>query len=132
MRDVYYDHSSYVGDVIKFNQIFANFGNGFDGQNGIFTAPKSGLYQFHFSAQSSDQFPGDRTIIEVNLNDQAQLQILDGGRKSKIDFNNISYTWTFHLKLNDKLTLQMYKGDDFLYVSPLFKIYFIGHLIVAD
>ncbi|CAG5125212.1 unnamed protein product, partial [Candidula unifasciata] len=42
-------------EIVKFPQVFANHGNGYDNSTGIFTATKPGLYYFTLSAVSQKQ-----------------------------------------------------------------------------
>jgi len=46
-------------DVLRFTDVKLNMGNGFDSKYGLFTAPKSGVYQFFFKGElkcKTDQF----------------------------------------------------------------------------
>ena len=130
-RDKAFSNSLYVTGDIGYNVIETNFGNGLNPTYGIFKAPKSGLYEFHFSGQTSDQGDGSITSIKVLLNSYNQFYIWDSGVRDGVTDNNLSYSWYFHMYQGDEIKLSLNDGD-VLYVDNAARLYFSGKLIFAD
>ena len=130
-RDKAFSDSIYVTGDIGYNVIETNFGGGLNPSYGIFKAPKSGLYEFHFSGQTSDQGDGSITSIKVLLNSYNQFYIWDSGVRDGVYDNNLSYSWYFHMYQGDEIKLSLNDGD-VLYVDNAARLYFSGKLIFAD
>lgn len=130
-RDKRFANSIYVTGDIGYNVIEYNFGDGLLPSYGIFKAPKSGLYEFHFSGQTSDQGDGGITSIKVMLNNGNQFYIWDSGVRDGVYDNNLSFTWYFHMYQGNEVKLSLNDGD-VLYVDNAARLYFSGKLMFAD
>ena len=105
--------------IVTFDTILYNHGNGLDKQTGEFTVPKSGTYNFNFAATIGG---GPKTKMLVLKN---EVEIL----KFQVQGHWISHTWTWtmDLEVNDVLKLRVAEGK--LFPTHLQWLQFNGQLI---
>ena len=128
VRDYNFDNSFEVFNAtLKFNHMVANMGNGFDSSNGLFRAPRKGLYHFNFSGTT--RYLNDSLSVFVYKNNQIVLTIEDNANHQAIYHNNISYDWYLVLDNNDQVHLEINSGS--LDVNSVLKVYFSGTLVYA-
>lgn len=113
--------------IIPFNLLKLNLGGAFDFVSGVFTAPKSGFYQFVFKTHK-DQHKPDCLIVFLRLN----------GVKQSVTFSSTGPS-VYPVSLHS--TLKLKKGDQvdlFKTTSKLFcndmepSSYFTGSLLEED
>ena len=133
----YADEGGEVVGHLKFPKIVINLGDAFDGSSGTFTAPVKGVYTFSFSGQQSHDATtatGD-TVIElyVRKNGDTVFLIIDDrntdGEKQR--YQNINSIFSLELNENDTVHLELANADDKLYASGVYRLIFMGHLVVA-
>ncbi|KAK7489153.1 hypothetical protein BaRGS_00019667 [Batillaria attramentaria] len=119
--------SSTASGPIVLHNVFTNVGDGFDTQTGYFTAPMSGLYQFHANFMSND-FPQyvhaaimvDQLLVAVGISDSRHSYFDDVGIAAVVHVNAGQRVF---LKNVDSRANSYYGGD---YTS------FSGFLLRAD
>ena len=121
-RDANYDNSNNVTDIIKFNEVDANVGNGFNKDSGIFTVPQRGVYHFTFDGRST-WLSGTVTMAFISINDNEILY----DTASNPSYN-MAFTWAFNLQKNDQVKIRV---QDAMYVMYTQRIYFTGQLVHA-
>ena len=94
-------------EVIKFNGVTLNDGNGYDVNTGIFTAPRGGLYLFSFFIEDyHDQdlwvelFQDHVIRAQAVVEPYSETQNTMGGN-----------TVLFHVKEGSRIWLAIYRGD---------------------
>ena len=125
--DITFDH--YHGAVPT------NVGNALNAENGVFTAPFNGTYEFNFAAlhpeNTEKTYPNYPILIWfVKTGVESTNPIVKHNiyhRKGKL-----SYQWMQELKAGDQLKLQVVDRPgslDKLYVSESFPVRFTGQLV---
>ena len=132
----YLNEGEYIGSdsedfPITFNNVLINHGNGFDGESGIFTAPLSGYYSFHFDGRQSDYgTSGNANRVRVYKNSQLMLEMRDSGPVYS-DFQHLHFSFEEKLNRGDRINLKMYQ-DDWLYAYTYYRISFNGELLYIE
>lgn len=67
-----------LSDIVKFDKLWTNKGNGYDPSTGKFTAPRSGIYYFSCTIMKS----GDTVRVFLMHNNQMTVSIYPGGNNS--------------------------------------------------
>ena len=121
------------GQTITYDTMIANYGDTMDGENGLFTAKKSGLYMFTFSTVTS----GTEGRVKINI-------LVNGANKFVIDDaengsgeglkgqRNISYSWMLVMAQDDTISMNIYNGNKEwvgLHVCSEDWIHFTGQLL---
>ena len=94
------------GQIIQFQTMKQNYGNGYDPQTGIFTCPRSGLYFFTFTIMA---YPGKWTDTKLVHNGSSIASSYSAGLT--IDYNTGNKSVLVHLHLGDKVWLEFLAGD---------------------
>ena len=98
------DHYYGNGDGINgFDEFLANYGNTFYLASGIFTTPKSGMYEFSFVMCHDWKYSA---IIQVWKNDVNGLAFYSGSETSTSNHDTLSATWLITLKKSDTIQLK--------------------------
>ena len=98
------DHYYGNGDGINgFDEFLANYGNTFYLASGIFTTPKSGMYEFSFAMCHDWKYSA---IIQVWKNDVNGLAFYSGSETSTSNHDTLSATWLITLKKSDTIQLK--------------------------
>ena len=116
---------SFSGDIV-YDEIPINIGNGF-GQDGVFSAPVSGIYFFTFSSTTSNT-QDNQTYVEVMKNGSRVFVIYDSNGSKKL--NNLSYSWTLELAEDDKIHMRVDLGK--IYSNENLHTIFTGQLLKAQ
>jgi len=93
--------NSFIGFDYDFIE---NRGNNFDKQNGIFTAPYKGIYEFTFSGNAAQKI---RVYIQVLKN---ELEITEFASMSS-DYAHISPSWICSLEKGDTIRLKLNRNS---------------------
>ena len=101
------------GNVITFDNIVINIGNGMDPVSGVFTAPVSGVYAFSFSAnqlvkESTQHYISEFGSVQVLKGGMVEFYIFEYGdiTNSSI-YKPINHSWMMSLVQNEKVHLKM-------------------------
>lgn len=91
-------------DVIVFDHVVSNLGNGYDNGSGIFTAPVNGVYMFMVSFLVDDGYVN----IHLLKNDQEYVR----GYAAKYHLEESGFVQTvLKLSLGDQVTVRMIQGN---------------------
>ena len=121
-------------EIITYDSLTTNMGNGMDSSTGKFTTPTSGLYMFTFSAVSANKNTAEVTIY-VHKNGAIIFLIDDEeNEKSGANERNIAYSWMFNLSMDDTVHLEMASGGLHADVAGAAgdQVHFTGHLLHAN
>ena len=113
-----------------FDNVVINNGNGYDSSSGVFRAPSNGIYSFQFSGQQSDSTGGVEFALHVQKNG-AGLFYIEGTASNSAHYgyhNNVNYQWEVDMQEGDEINLRLV-GDDTLYATSGYRLYFSGQLI---
>ena len=129
----YSDAGGDVTGLLKFPNVVANFGNGFDPSTSTFSAPISGYYKFLFSGHqgSKDSVHDYHTVLKVKKNGSQVFVIADDlfdKKGHKGDYQNINSHFVLQLEANDKVTLELHQGD-YMYAGSNMRMTFTGELV---
>jgi hypothetical protein len=69
------NHASVMGEIIVFNKVWTNVGNGYNPNTGKFTAPKGGLYQISGTVMSVS---GKYLHVHLFKNDKQTVSLYTG------------------------------------------------------
>jgi len=118
-------HSGYNdisnGGVITFDVTVANEGSGMNSDEGVFTAPVDGVYDFKLSALTVSGT--GETYVDVLLNDVMKVRMYDINAAGS---SSLSRAWAFSLKRGDEVKLIKMGGG--LHRNE-HGLYFVGMLI---
>lgn len=114
-------------EVIRFNVERFNVGRALNITTGVFTAPKSGIYQFSFSL-SKDAYTMNYIHVHLRLNNKTVI----GRAYSGNGFSSslASFQSVLHLKKGDRIDL--FKKDGSLDFKQDFVNHFSGFLLEED
>ena len=118
-----------AGDIVTFNEVIANIGNGMNPETGVFQVPVSGLYEFSISAESN--IDNSVTTIEVYKNNVYKFRITDLNRSNGKHFNNIAYSWILELIQGETVKLRMSKDNGLVVKQDVF-VWFNGQLLLEQ
>ena len=118
-----------AGDIVTFNEVIANIGNGMNPETGVFQVPVSGLYEFSISAETN--IDNSVTTIEVYKNNVYQFRITDLNRSNGKHFNNIAYSWILDLIQGETVKLRMSKDNGLVVKQDVF-VWFNGQLLLEQ
>ena len=93
--------------TLVFPHIITNVGGGYNGTNGVFTAPRDGVYVFFCKITGSDN--SGNMYFEFFLNGSAKTQNLVYGRNTN-PYRTSSNSIVLQLTHGDKVWIQMYYG----------------------
>lgn len=112
------------GETIPFDKIFANVGGGYDSTTGVFTAPKSGIYDFTIHGYDSNQ---DKAMwIELKKNDDLLVSISGYNSHSTAGNSVITY-----LSAGERVYVQARPNQQFSLFGKPDQVYatFSGYMI---
>ena len=116
---------------ITFNNVLLNYGNGFEGESGTFTAPLSGYYSFHFDGgQYSHGTTDIGNRVYVYKNSQFMLEMLDSGPEYG-HYQHIHFSFEENLDKGETINLKVFQGD-WLIADSVFRISFSGELLYVE
>ena len=92
-----------VGAYVKFDRFLLNIGNSFDLNNGTFTSPIDGVYQFTFHGTALNNWSG----IHVWQNEDLKLAFAGGNGFSDGNSDAFSSTWLLSMRKGDTLKLKI-------------------------
>ena len=132
----YADEGGELVGHLKFPKIVINLGDAFDGFSGTFTAPVKGVYTFSFSGQQSRiAAAADDVVLNlyVRKNGVPVLVISDDRNSDENNETrqNINSIFSLELDENDTVYLELPNYDDKLYASGVYRLIFMGQLVVA-
>ncbi|XP_057371856.1 uncharacterized protein LOC130692794 [Daphnia carinata] len=114
--------------LFPFDKVQLNEGGAMDAQAGIFEAPKSGIYVFHFTAVD---LPGGADLV-VNMYKNDEL-IASGGPKGLANHGTVAIPSTLHLSVGDNIKIIISTVNGMLYSDPLRPMtHFTGFLLEED
>ncbi|XP_078319056.1 complement C1q tumor necrosis factor-related protein 3-like [Crassostrea virginica] len=99
--------TSQHGQTLVFPHIITNVGGGYNGNTGVFTAPRDGVYVF-FCKITSYSDPSDM-YYEFILNGSAKTQNLVYGRTAN-PYRTSSNSIVLQLTHGDRVWIKMYQG----------------------
>lgn len=110
------------GEIIKFDKVWTNNKNGYNPNTGVFTAPKTGLYQVSATIMSSHKKP---LLAYLWQNDVRMVSLYSG-----TGYNEATANMVLNLKKDDRIYLKVRGGSGAIY-GHLEKPYsmFSGYLI---
>ena len=126
-----------VTGKLKFPKVVTNLGGAFDGSSGTFTAPVKGVYTFSFSGQQPKTAAKSSLVdfmIELNVikNGVTVFIITDDRNSDQSEtYQNINSIFSLELDENDTVYLELPNYDDELYASGVYRLIFMGQLVVA-
>ena len=85
--------------IITYDTATPNHGNGIVTSTGIFTAPKPGIYAFHFHAQAKEK----STNINVRHNNVQVADLLEGSTSPNTIDQMVSMSVVLKLEKNDQV-----------------------------
>ena len=91
--------------IITYDSTSPNHGNGMDTSTGIFTAPKPGIYAFHFHGMASASSSPTNVSLRHN-----NVQVADSHEGSNQD-QTISMSVVLTLEQNDQVSVYLKKGQ---------------------
>eukprot|EP00105_Crassostrea_gigas_P014234 XP_011430830.1 PREDICTED: complement C1q-like protein 3 [Crassostrea gigas] len=98
-----------VGQIVKFDAVLTNDGNGYDDRTGVFTCPVAGTYMFVVDALS---YPGLWLFLKVNKKTVAKLHV-SANYKDK-PLVQISRTVIVTLKFGDHVKVENQGNNGFI------------------
>ena len=99
--------TSKSGQTLVFPHIITNVGDGYNGTNGVFTAPRDGVYVFFCKITGRDN-PGDM-YFEFTLNGSAKTMNLVYGRPAN-PYRTSSNSIVLQLAHGDRVWIKMARG----------------------
>jgi hypothetical protein len=111
-------------EVVKFDKVWTNIGNGYDSSSGVFTAPRGGVYQFSCSAMTAS----DKTLrLHLMKNDQRTVSLYPG----QSGYNTGTLSMVLELKKGDRVYIKQGGRGKSLYSESgsnfcMFSGYFIS------
>lgn len=117
------------GEIIKFDVLGINFGNGYSALTGIFTAPVSGLYSFTLSFMSVNGY--DHSYITIDKHGTVLGTAFADGRS---DWDQGSTQVTTHLTQGEQVVVRPQQGTSAIRGgwNDLHTSSFSGFLVQAD
>ena len=95
--------SEYTGPgYMRFEQLELDYGNAFDIDNGIFTVPLNGTYEFSLTRHQGSEY----AKIQVEINGVDQLRF----HGSSYTYDSICSTWLMVLNLGDQVRIRITDG----------------------
>ena len=116
---------AFSGDI-KFDELPINVDNGFNAQNGIFVAPRTGYFVFSLSGMTMKS--GTDTTISVLKNGNLNFKITEG--ESKHNHDNVAYSWMEPMTTGDTLKLVVTQGKLYAFSHNSELIHFSGYSLV--
>ena len=94
--------------ITGFAEFLINIGDSFTLSDGIFTAPRNGIYEFSASFYHGDS----ANVLAVVRNSEQVLRFRDNGGTGtgSIDYNTLTFNWIMKLQRGDKIQLQVAEG----------------------
>jgi len=86
-------------EVVKFDKVWTNIGNGYDSSSGVFTAPRGGVYQFSCSAMA---YFGKTLRLHLMKNDQQTVSLYPGN----VGHNMGTLSMVLELKKGDRVYIK--------------------------
>lgn len=105
-------HPVHVGTSntpFKFDDVVTNFGNAYNPQTGVFTAPVSGVYVFYVQMMKHDNGP-ETTFIMQKGGAILCMNSLDDGN----NYDKSTCLVTTHMQRGETVFVTRYSGSDFL------------------
>ncbi|XP_036453103.1 complement C1q-like protein 3 [Colossoma macropomum] len=113
-----------VPSPLIYKKVFSNYGNGYDSNTGIFTAPIKGVYFFRFYAHCQG---GRKMAVSLYKNDKLQCSVYHW----KVVFNtNASNGIVLTLEKEDQVYTKLWE-DSWVYDDPAGYTSFSGFLLFS-
>ena len=114
------------GQTLVFPHVITNIGGGYNGSNGVFTAPRDGVYVF-FCRITSDSNSGS-IYFEFTRNGSAKTRnLLHGG--SAPPYRTSSYSIVLQLRHGDRVWIKIFQGGKHYSYGPGGDQTFSGYLL---
>ena len=92
--------------ITGFAEFLINIGDSFTLSDGLFTAPRNGIYEFSISIFHQ----GDgRNVLAVVRNSEQVMKFNDHGFGNYMDYT-LTFNWIMKLQRGDKIQLQVVEG----------------------
>ena len=113
--------------ITGFTSFLTNFGDSFTLSDGIFKAPRNGIYEFSASAYHSDPL---QNILAVVKNGIIYLRFLDSYQGGAGDWDwTLTFNWIMELQKGDQVRLQVEAGNFWcIYTNCIFNGKFLKSL----
>jgi hypothetical protein len=100
-----------IGKLINYTRIISNEGEGMNTSSGIFKAPESGVYAFHFTSHKGNAYIGGpnacSTVIQMRNN-----ETIGAGSNCHSTYSGpISFQSVLSLETNDEVKMLLHEGD---------------------
>jgi hypothetical protein len=109
--EMYVGRPDGIGQVINYTRIISNERDGMDANSGIFKAPESGVYAFHFTSHRGNRYIGGpnacSTVIQMRNNETIGTSSnCHSTYSAPIFFHSI-----LSLDTNDEIKMLLHEGD---------------------
>jgi hypothetical protein len=119
-----------IGQLINYTRIITNEGEGMNASSGIFKAPESGLYAFHFTSHRGNSYIGPNacsTVIQMRNN-----ETIGAGSNCHSTYSvPIFFHSVLLLQTNDEIKMLLYEGDINAVIDHQMSARFSGFLIYS-
>ncbi|XP_036453104.1 complement C1q-like protein 3 [Colossoma macropomum] len=113
-----------VPSPLIYKKVFSNYGNGYDSNTGIFTAPIKGVYFFRFYAHCH---PGTKMAVSLYKNDQGQCSVFSW---KPVTNGNASNSTVLTLEKGDRIYTKLWE-DSWVFDDPAGYTSFSGFLLFS-
>jgi len=99
-----------IGQLINYTRIISNEGDGMNASSGIFKAPESGVYSFHFTSHRGSAYIGPNacsTVIQMRNNETIGI----GSNCHPTYSVPIFFNSVLSLQTNDEIKMLLQEGD---------------------
>ena len=118
--------TSQDGQTLVFPRIITNVGGGYNGNNGVFTAPRDGVYVFFCKITGRDN--SGNMYFEFTLNGSAKTENLVYGRSAN-PYRTSSNSIVLQLTHGDRVWINMHRGGKHYSISAGGDQSFSGYLL---
>ena len=92
--------------ILSYDKFLSNFGDAFNLGTGVFTTPKSGVYQFSATAEHRDNY-SNYMIVEKNNQEVMKFRDYDAGNQ---DDGTLTFNFILTLQRGDSIRLKVTGG----------------------
>ena len=113
----------------NFDKFLTNQGNAFVLSDGIFTAQRTGTYEFSVSARY--YFSSGYSTISVEKNGVDELKFSNHEKSDDYSYDTLTFSWIMELKQKDIIRLKVTAGAFYTYGCIFNGKYIWGHAACA-